>query len=532
MSKYIFVTGGVSSALGKGITASSIGKIFKEKGYSVFMQKFDPYLNIDPGTMSPLQHGEVFVTADGAETDLDLGHYERFIDEELSNLSNITTGKIYSTVLEKERAGKYDGKTVQIVPHITDEIIEKITSAGTTSKADIVITEIGGTVGDIESLPFTEALRQFNNNSNDGDVIFVHVTLVPYINAAGELKTKPTQNSVKSLRSLGIQPDILVCRCEKSLDEDIKSKIAQFTNIKEHRVFEAKDAKSIFHVPQNFEEQGMGDVVAELLRIENKKTNMKEWNEFVTKTMNIKNSVEIALVGKYTELHDAYLSVSEALSAAGWNNDYNVNIRWIDSEKVTSKNIAEKVKGCAGILVPGGFGERGIPGMIEAIKYARENKIPYLGICLGMQLASIEFARNVCDLKDADSTEWNEQTKDPIIYLIKGTTKDVNLGGTLRLGNYQASLTKGSLAHKLYNNDICTERHRHRYEFNNNYKSVMSDKGMSFSGINVENDLVEIVELNDHPFFIATQAHPEFTSRPNKPNSLFNGFIKASINKL
>ena len=531
MAKFVFVTGGVVSGLGKGITASSLALLLKARGYKVFMQKFDPYINIDPGTMSPLQHGEVFVTADGTETDLDLGHYERFIDEELNYSSNITTGKIYKNVIEKERRGDYLGATVQIVPHITNEIKSKVYEAASSSNADIVITEIGGTIGDIESQSYIEALRQIRNELGKNNTLFVHATLVPYIYGSNELKTKPTQHSVIELRGMGIQPDIIVCRSNEELCNNLKEKISLFCSVPVENVIDSVDVKNIFQVPLNYLNQKMDEIVLKQFELKVNKSNIKYWEDLVNKIDNLKEEIEIALVGKYVELHDAYLSVSESLKHAGYSNNVKINIKWVDSEKLEKeKEINEIFKNSSGIIVPGGFGSRGIEGKIRAINYARINKIPFLGICLGMQLAVIEFARNVCGMSKASSTEFDELCSDPVIDLMLEQKEIINKGGTLRLGNYDCKIVKDTLAYKDYQQDIIKERHRHRYEFNNKYKEVLEKNGMIFSGINERANLVEIIELKNHPHFIACQFHPEFKSRPTKPHPLFNSFIKESIN--
>ncbi len=531
MTKYVFVTGGVCSGLGKGITASSIALLLKQKGYKVFMQKFDPYMNVDPGTMSPIQHGEVFVTADGCETDLDLGHYERFIDEELNYTSNITNGKIYSSVIEKERRGDYLGATIQIVPHISNEIKNKIYEAGTTSKADIVITEIGGTVGDIESSVMMESLRQFKNELGEENTLFVHTTLVPYLFGSNELKTKPTQNSIIELRRLGIQPDIIVTRAPIDLTEHIKDKISLFGSLPRENIIEAKDVNNIYEIPINFHNQNVEEIVLKKFNLKCGKSDLKVWNELIKNVNNLKEEIEISLVGKYVSLEDAYLSVKESLRHAGYKCNKKVVINWVDSEKLEDDdiNLKEIFKNSKGIIIPGGFGTRGTQGMIKAAKYAREQKIPFLGICLGMQIAVIEFARNVCKLEDASSTEFNELCKEPIIDLMANQKSILNKGGTLRLGNYACKLKKNTLAYKDYQNENILERHRHRYEFNNKYKEILEKNGMVFSGINPDSDLVEIIELPKHPHFIACQFHPEFKSRPTRPHPLFDSFIKASI---
>lgn len=532
MTKYVFVTGGVCSGLGKGITASSIALLLKAKGYKVFMQKFDPYMNVDPGTMSPIQHGEVFVTADGCETDLDLGHYERFIDEELNYTSNITNGKIYSSVIEKERKGDFLGATIQIVPHISNEIKNKIYEAGVSSKADIVITEIGGTVGDIESSVMMESLRQFRLEQGINNTLFVHTTLVPYLYGSNELKTKPTQNSLIELRRLGIQPDILVTRSNINLTENIKNKIALFGSIPTQNIIEAIDVPNIYQIPINFHNQHIEDIILNQFNLENKASNLKYWQDLIKTVNSLKKEIEISLVGKYTELHDAYLSVVESLKHAGYKYKTKIKINWIDAEALEKDVDLSKIfKDSKGIIVPGGFGSRGIEGMIKAIKYARTNNIPYLGLCLGMQLATIEFARNVCGIEDANSTEFNPVCGQPIIDLMSYQKSIVNMGGTLRLGNYDCTIKPDTLAYKCYNEEHIKERHRHRYEFNNKYKVILEKNGLVFSGINDQAELVEIIELPSNKFHIACQFHPEFKSRPTKPHPLFDNFIKASLEK-
>ncbi len=533
MTKYVFVTGGVVSGLGKGITASSIALLLKSRGYKVFMQKFDPYINVDPGTMNPIQHGEVFVTYDGCETDLDLGHYERFIDEELNFTSNITSGKIYKSVIDKERHGDYLGATVQMVPHITNEIKNKVYEAGITSGADIVITEIGGTVGDIESQSFIEALRQIQYEKGIENTFFVHCTLVPYIYGSDELKTKPTQNSVRDLRNMGIRPDALVCRAPYNTGDSIKKKLSLFCSVKEENVIDSIDVKNIYEIPINYYNQKIDEIILKQFKLPIKKANLDYWKKLITISDNLKDEIEIALVGKYVELHDAYISVVESLKHAGYKYNTKININWIDSEKLEDSkvNLKEIFKNSKGILVPGGFGSRGIEGKIKAIKYARENNIPFLGICLGMQLSVIEFARNVCGITDASSTEFDPTTKNPIIDLMADQKSIVNMGGTLRLGNYECTLKKGTLAYKDYGTDKVLERHRHRYEFNNKYKDILEEKGMVFSGINEKANLVEIIELPNLKHFIASQFHPEFKSRPTRPHPLFDSFIKASCGK-
>ena len=530
MTKYVFVTGGVVSGLGKGITASSLALLLKARGYKVFMQKFDPYFNIDPGTMNPIQHGEVFVTYDGCETDLDLGHYERFIDEELNYTSNITSGKIYSSVIEKERHGDYLGATVQLVPHITNEIKNKVYEAGLTSKADIVITEIGGTVGDIESQAFIETLRQIQYEKGSTETAFVHTTLIPYIIGSNELKTKPTQNSVKDLQNMGIRPNFLVCRTPFSTSDSIKEKLSLFCSIPKENIIDAVDAKNIYDIPINMHKQGIDELILKQFNLPVNKANLKDWENLLYVMDNLKEEVEIALVGKYVELHDAYLSVAEALKHAGYKYQTKVNIKWVNSEDLENNlDFKEVFKNTKGIIVPGGFGNRGTLGMIKAINYARVNNIPFLGICLGMQLSVIEFARNVCKLEDCNSTEFDPLCKNPIIDLMSDQKTVINMGGTLRLGNYNCKLTKGTLAYNDYKTDLIQERHRHRYEFNNKYMDLLKEKGMVFSGINEESNLVEIIEIPKHKHFIACQFHPEFKSRPTRPHPLFVTFVKASI---
>ena len=530
MTKYVFVTGGVVSGLGKGITASSLALLLKARGYKVFMQKFDPYFNIDPGTMNPIQHGEVFLTYDGCETDLDLGHYERFIDEELNYTSNITSGKIYSSVIEKERHGDYLGATVQLVPHITNEIKNKVYEAGLTSKADIVITEIGGTVGDIESQAFIETLRQIQYEKGSTETAFVHTTLIPYIIGSNELKTKPTQNSVKDLQNMGIRPNFLVCRTPFSTSDSIKEKLSLFCSIPKENIIDAVDAKNIYDIPINMHKQGIDELILKQFNLPVNKANLKDWENLLYVMDNLKEEVEIALVGKYVELHDAYLSVAEALKHAGYKYQTKVNIKWVNSEDLEKDvDFKEVFKNTKGIIVPGGFGNRGTLGMIKAINYARVNNIPFLGICLGMQLSVIEFARNVCKLEDCNSTEFDPLCKNPIIDLMSDQKTVINMGGTLRLGNYNCKLTKGTLAYNDYKADLIQERHRHRYEFNNKYMDLLKEKGMVFSGINEESNLVEIIEIPKLKHFIACQFHPEFKSRPTRPHPLFVSFVKASI---
>ena len=530
MAKYVFVTGGVVSGLGKGITASSIALLLKSRGYKVFMQKFDPYINVDPGTMSPYQHGEVFVTADGSETDLDLGHYERFIDEELNYTSNMTMGKVFASIIEKERRGDFLGGTVQIVPHVTNEIKARIYEAARTSNADIIITEIGGTIGDIESEAFLEALRQMRLEEGPENTLYVHTTLVPEIYGSGELKTKPTQHSVIEMRGVGLQPDIIVCRTPIMLEEDLKKKISMFCSIKPQNVISSPNVTNIYRIPLIYHEQNIDEIILNHFGLNIDKINLKEWEKLVKTTDNLKEEIEISLVGKYVELHDAYISVVESLKHAGYSFGTNIKINWVDSEKLENPEtkLSEIFKNSKGIIIPGGFGSRGIEGMINAAKYARENNIPYLGLCLGMQIATIEFARNVCDLEDANSTEFDPLCKNPIIDLMADQKQIINMGGTLRLGNYECQIKKDTLAYKAYNKENILERHRHRYEFNNKYREILEEKGLVFSGINPQANLIEMVELPAHPHFIACQFHPEFKSRPNRPHPLFKSFIEAA----
>ena len=526
--KYIFVTGGVVSGIGKGITAASLGRLLKTRGLKVTIQKFDPYINVDPGTMSPYQHGEVYVTEDGAETDLDLGHYERFIDENLTKNSNVTTGKVYWSVITKERRGDYLGGTVQVIPHITNEIKEKIFRVGQEDNPDVVITEIGGTVGDIESQPFLEAIRQVSGDVGKGNSMYLHVTLVPYLSSSGELKSKPTQHSVKELLGLGIQPDIIVCRSEVPLDEDIKAKIGLFCNVDSGCVIENLDAETIYDVPLMLEEQGLSQKVCDRLGLDCPPPDLTEWNGLVHKVKNLKRHVKIALVGKYVALHDAYLSVAEALRHGGFANEAEVEISWVDSETLTDENVEETLRGADGILVPGGFGDRGIDGKISAIRYARENKIPFLGICLGMQLAVVEFARNVAGLSGAHSSELNPHTPYPVIDLMPDQVGVTAKGGTMRLGSYPCWLGSGSLAASIYGTREINERHRHRYEFNNEYRETLTRAGLALSGLSPDGRLVEMVELPGHPWFVAGQFHPELKSRPNRAHPLFREFIRAA----
>ena len=527
--KHIFITGGVVSGLGKGITAASLGRLLKNRGYKVRMQKLDPYLNVDPGTMNPCEHGEVFVTADGAETDLDLGHYERFIDEDLDENASITSGKIYFSVLTKERKGEYLGKTVQVIPHITNEIKERI-HAYEGKDIDILITEIGGTVGDIESQPFLEAIRQIGIEEDPEDVTFIHVTLVPYIAGSKELKSKPTQHSVKELQSLGIKPDILVCRSEGELGDSLKEKIALFCNVRKECVMENRTADILYEVPLMLEEQGLALRVCEKLHLTNQKPHNETWQDMITKIKQIKQKqdfVTIGIVGKYMGLEDAYLSVVESITHGGYANHVNTNIQFIDSEEITKEKVADMLEDLDGMIVPGGFGKRGIEGKITAITYARENKIPFLGICLGMQMAVIEFARNVVKIKEATSSELQEDAKEPVIHIMEQQKEITNKGGTMRLGNYPCQLQEGSYAKEIYGQKDCIlRRHRHRYEYNNKYRQVLEQNGLRCSGISPDGSLVEMVEIQDHPFFVACQFHPELTSRPNHPEPLFQELIK------
>lgn len=532
MAKYIFVTGGVVSSLGKGITAASLGRLLKNRGIKVTIQKFDPYINIDPGTMSPYQHGEVFVTDDGAETDLDLGHYERFIDISLTKDSNITAGKVYWNVLNKERRGDYLGKTIQVIPHITNEIKQRVYDVAAASKADVVITEIGGTVGDIESLPFMEAIRQVKKEVGRHDVLYIHVTLVPYIAAAGELKTKPTQHSVKELRSIGIQPDILVCRTEHPLTKDMKDKLALFCDVDHGAVIENMTASTIYEVPLMMKDEGLDRIVLEKLKMNYVPVNMDSWEQMVHKIKNPKKKVKIAVVGKYVELPDAYISVTEALHHAGIAHEADVKIQWVNAEeleKAKNPDLDEVFAGCKGILVPGGFGDRGVEGKIMAIKYAREHKLPFLGLCLGMQCAVIEFARNVCGMTNAHSTEFNPDTQYPVIDLMESQIDVEDKGGTMRLGAYPCKVAPGTKTLLAYGKNEISERHRHRYEFNNKFREELQANGMVIAGTLPDGSLVEIVEVADHPWFVASQFHPELKSRPNHPHPLFQGFVGAAL---
>ena len=528
--KYIFVTGGVVSSLGKGIVAASLGRLLKNRGLKLAIQKLDPYINIDPGTMSPYQHGETFVTGDGLETDLDMGHYERFMDINTNMYSNVTTGRIYSEVLAKERRGDYNGGTVQVIPHITDAIKDRMKKAAESTDADVVIVEVGGTVGDIESLPFIEALRQMKSDLGSDNVFYIHTSLIVYLTAAGEAKTKPTQHSVAQLRSLGIQPDMIVLRTSSPLEDNLKKKISTFTDVDPGAVIESRDVETLYDIPLNLQAQGMDDVVLNKLKVDAPKADMVAWSEMVENIKHPKKTVNIALVGKYTDLPDAYISVNEALKHAGYAQDTEVNINHIKSETVTSDNVAALLANADGVMVPGGFGERGTEGKIQAIRYARETNVPFLGVCLGMQLASVEFARHVLGYDDANSTELNPETHAPIIDLMKDQENVENLGGTLRLGLYPAMLTPGTLTAKAYGNvDEIEQRHRHRYEFNTKFRSEFEAAGMIFSATSPDNRLMEVIEYPKNDFFIAAQYHPEFLSRPERPEGLYHDFIGAAL---
>jgi CTP synthase len=529
-TKYIFVTGGVTSSLGKGIISASLAKLLQSRGYSVTIQKLDPYINVDPGTLNPYEHGECFVTDDGAETDLDLGHYERFLNVPTSQANNVTTGRIYQTVINKERKGDYLGKTVQIIPHITDEIKNCVTKLGNTGTFEIVITEIGGTVGDIESLPYIEAVRQFRYEHGFDNVMVIHLTLIPYLSAAGELKTKPTQHSVKTLQSQGIQPDILVCRTEHELSIEQKKKIALFCNLSENAVIESRDAETIYDVPLLMQEEKLDQVVLDRLKLQLRdEPTLSNWKDFITKLKNPKRTIKIGLVGKYVELQDAYKSILEALVHAGVPNECAIDIVSFHSEEINEENVEKQLGSVQAIIVAPGFGRRGLAGKIIAIKYARENKVPFLGICLGMQCAVIEFARNVLNLKDANSYEMDSKTGHAVIDLMEEQKSVIDMGGTMRLGAYTCMTQPRSLAHKVYGRTEISERHRHRFEFNNEYKSDMENAGLVFSGMNPESGLVEIIELPDHPFFIGVQFHPEYKSTVANPHPLFKGLIEAAV---
>jgi len=529
MTKFVFVTGGVVSSIGKGIVAASLGRLLKSRDYSVSILKLDPYINVDPGTMSPYQHGEVFVTADGAETDLDLGHYERFTDTSMSRLNSVTTGSIYQAVINKERRGDYMGGTVQVIPHITNEIKERIHRVAKNTNPDVVITEIGGTVGDIESLPFLEAIRQFRKDVGRNNVLYMHVTLLPWIPAAGEMKTKPTQHSVKELRSIGIQPDILVCRCDRPLQPGLKEKLSEFCDVPVASVITSPDANSIYEVPLILEREGLAQQAIELLHLPQREPDLTQWQTLVERLYRPTNRIEIAIVGKYIRLSDAYLSVVEALRHAAITMESELNLRWVSSEDLESQGAENFLMGVSGILVPGGFGFRGIDGKIAAIKYARENQIPFLGLCLGMQCSVIEWAQHVAMLEDANSVEFAPDAVNPVINLLPEQQDVVDLGGTMRLGLYPCRVTPNTLASSLYKEEVVYERHRHRYEFNNAYRNLFLDTGYVISGTSPDGRLVEMIELPQHPFFLATQFHPEFRSRPSTPHPLFQGFVQAAV---
>lgn len=532
MTKFVFVTGGVVSSIGKGIVAASLGRLLKSRDYSVSILKLDPYINVDPGTMSPFQHGEVFVTQDGAETDLDLGHYERFTDTSMSRLNSVTTGSIYQAVINKERRGDYQGGTVQVIPHITTEIKERVHRVAKNTNPDVVITEIGGTVGDIESLPFLEAIRQFRKDVGRNNVLYMHVTLVPWIPSAGEMKTKPTQHSVKELRSIGIQPDILVCRSDRPLQTGMKEKLSEFCDVPVGSVITAKDASSIYEVPLILEREGLAQQVLELLNLEQRQPDLSQWQTLVERLYAGGQQLEVGIVGKYVRLNDAYLSVVEALRHASIALGVSLNLRWINSEDIETNGAERYMKGLHGVIVPGGFGVRGVDGKIAAIEYARTHQLPFLGLCLGMQCSVIEWARNVANLQDANSAEFDPETRNPVINLLPEQQDVVDLGGTMRLGLYPCRIATDTLAYRLYGQEVVYERHRHRYEFNNAFRNLFLENGYVVSGTSPDGRLVEIIELRNHPFFIATQFHPEFLSRPNQPHPLFQGLIQAAINAL
>ncbi|MFB2898141.1 CTP synthase [Aerosakkonemataceae cyanobacterium BLCC-F50] len=529
MAKFVFVTGGVVSSIGKGIVAASLGRLLKSRDYSVSILKLDPYINVDPGTMSPFQHGEVFVTEDGAETDLDLGHYERFTDTSMSRLNSVTTGSIYQAVINKERRGDYMGGTVQVIPHITNEIKERIRRVAKNTNPDVVITEIGGTVGDIESLPFLEAIRQLRKDVGRQNVLYMHVTLVPWIASAGEMKTKPTQHSVKELRSIGIQPDILVCRSDRPIPSSLKHKLSEFCDVPEQCVIASIDAKSIYEVPLLLEREGLAQQALELLQLEQRQPDLSNWQTLVDRLYSPKNSIEIAIVGKYVRLSDAYLSMVEALRHAAIELSLDLNLKWVNSEDIETEGAEKYLQNVDGVVVPGGFGSRGVDGKIAAVEYARNHQIPFLGLCLGMQCSVMEWARNVAGLKDANSAEFDPNTANPVINLLPEQHDVVDLGGTMRLGLYPCRLAPNTLAKRLYGKEVVYERHRHRYEFNNAYRNLFLENGYAISGTSPDGRLVEIIELPSHPFFIATQFHPEFQSRPSTPHPLFKGFIQAAF---
>ncbi|MFM2311193.1 MAG: synthetase [Cyanobacteriota bacterium] len=531
MTKFVFITGGVVSSIGKGIVAASLGRLLKSRNYSVSILKLDPYINVDPGTMSPYQHGEVFVTDDGAETDLDLGHYERFTDTSMSRLNSVTTGSIYQAVINKERRGDYEGGTVQVIPHITNEIKERIHRVAKNTDSDVVLTEIGGTVGDIESLPFMEAIRQFRKDVGRNNVVYMHVTLIPWIPAAGEMKTKPTQHSVKELRSIGIQPDVLVCRSDRPLFPGIKEKIAEFCDVEVNSVVTSLDASTIYEVPLILEQEGLAQRTIELLQLEQREPDLRDWRNLVIKMNSPRAEVTVAIVGKYIQLSDAYLSVVEALGHGAIAADCEVNLRWVSAEDIEAQGAAKYLHDVGGVIVPGGFGIRGVDGKVAAIAYARSNNLPFLGLCLGMQCCAIEWARNVAKLDDANSAEFDAETANPVINILPEQEDVIDLGGTMRLGTYPCRLKPDTLAYSLYQDEVIYERHRHRYEFNNAYRSQLLETGYEISGTSPDGRLVEIIEMPSHPFFIATQFHPEFRSRPNNPHPLFLGLVQAALKK-
>jgi CTP synthase len=531
MAKFVFITGGVVSSIGKGIVAASLGRLLKSRNYSVSILKLDPYINVDPGTMSPYQHGEVFVTDDGAETDLDLGHYERFTDTSMSRLNSVTTGSIYQAVINKERRGDYDGGTVQVIPHITNEIKERIHRVANNTGSDVVITEIGGTVGDIESLPFMEAIRQFRKDVGRNNAIYMHVTLIPWIPAAGEMKTKPTQHSVKELRSIGIQPDVLVCRSDRPLFPGIKEKIAEFCDVEVNSVVTSLDASTIYEVPLILEQEGLAQRTLELLQLEQRQPDLENWRNLVIKMNSSRTTIEVAIVGKYIRLSDAYLSVVEALGHGAIAANCEVNLRWVNAEDIELDGAAKYLNDVSGVIVPGGFGIRGVDGKVAAIEYARTAKIPFLGLCLGMQCCAIEWGRNVAKLQNANSSEFDPDSPNLIINILPEQQDVIDLGGTMRLGTYPCRLKPDTLAYSLYQDEVIYERHRHRYEFNNAYRSLFLETGYEISGTSPDGRLVEIIEMPDHPFFIASQFHPEFRSRPNNPHPLFLGFVQAALNQ-
>jgi CTP synthase len=531
MTKFVFITGGVVSSIGKGIVAASLGRLLKSRNYSVSILKLDPYINVDPGTMSPYQHGEVFVTDDGAETDLDLGHYERFTDTSMSRLNSVTTGSIYQAVINKERRGDYDGGTVQVIPHITNEIKARIHRVASNTGSDVVLTEIGGTVGDIESLPFMEAIRQFRKDVGKNNVVYMHVTLIPWIPAAGEMKTKPTQHSVKELRSIGIQPDVLVCRSDRPLFPGIKEKIAEFCDVEVNSVVTSLDASTIYEVPLILEQEGLAQRTIELLQLEQREPDLKDWRNLVIKMNSTRTKITVAIVGKYIRLSDAYLSVVEALGHGAIEADCEVNLRWISAEDIETHGAAKYLHDVGAVIVPGGFGIRGVDGKVAAIEYARSTNLPFLGLCLGMQCCAIEWARNVAKLDDANSAEFDSETSNPVINILPEQQDVIDLGGTMRLGTYPCRLKSNTLAYSLYQNEVIYERHRHRYEFNNAYRSLLLKTNYEISGTSPDGRLVEIIEMPNHPFFIATQFHPEFRSRPNNPHPLFLGLVRAALKR-